>query len=112
FVPHSSASQKVNATIMSDTEQPRLERAALIELVQLSICLEQRVLHDVFAVHDRTRHASTVAVQARTKRRDGLEKGDVARVEGTVGIHVKPRAAQRQFRHGYRKPSRCRTWDR
>ena len=41
FVPHSSASQKVDAAIMSDAEQPRFERAALVELVQLSICLER-----------------------------------------------------------------------
>src|SRR5262245_18266421 len=62
---------------MRNAEQPRLEWATGVEFVQLPISLEQSLLHNVFAVHDGASHAGTVAVQARTKLPDGLEKRQV-----------------------------------
>ncbi len=40
LVPHAFPSQKVDAAIVGDAEQPRLEWATLIKLVKLSISLE------------------------------------------------------------------------
>jgi hypothetical protein len=73
---------------VGDAEEPRLQRAALVERVQLSIGLEQRLLHNVFAVHHRTGHAGAVAVQARPKRGDRLEERAVARVERAREIDI------------------------
>ena len=52
FVPDPPASQKIDAAIVSDPKQPRLQRTALVVLFQLPIRLDQGLLHDVFAVHD------------------------------------------------------------
>jgi hypothetical protein len=81
LVPHSPASQEIDAAIVGDPEQPGFKRAALVELVQLPIGFEQSLLNDVFTVHDRTCHAGAVAMQARTKRGDRFEEGQVARFE-------------------------------
>ena len=55
FARHSLAPQEINAAIMGGPKQPRLQRPALVELFQLPISLDQGLLHDVLAVHDRTR---------------------------------------------------------
>jgi hypothetical protein len=52
FVAYSLSPQKVDATVVSDPKQPRLQRSAFIKLIQLPIGLDQGFLYDVFAVHD------------------------------------------------------------
>src|SRR5215469_2060254 len=78
FLTYSPASQKVNAAIVSDAEQPRLDGTAVVEFVQLPVGFEQSFLHNVFAVHDRSCHASAVAMQAWPEGGDGLKKRQVA----------------------------------
>jgi hypothetical protein len=80
---------------MRDTEQPGLEGATVIEFVQLAISLEQRLLHNVFAVHHGTRHAGAVTMQVRTKRGDGLKEGPVARFERSRDIVIPIRVHHR-----------------
>jgi len=80
--------QEIDAAIMGDAEQPRLERPAVVKLVELSISLEQRLLHNIFTVHYRARHAGAVAVQARTKLRYSLQERQVACFEGTGRIRI------------------------
>src|SRR5207249_9285450 len=41
FVPHSLSSQEIDAAIVSNPKQPRLQRTALIVLVQLPIRFDQ-----------------------------------------------------------------------
>src|SRR5262249_31996424 len=79
---HFTLPEEINAAIMGNAEQPGLQRATGVEFVQLAISLEQRLLHDIFAIHDGARHAGTVAVQARTKVLDRLEKRQVTSFEG------------------------------
>src|SRR5439155_4388318 len=88
FVPDSLTPKKINAAIVSDAKQPRLQGTAVVELVQLAISLDQCLLHDIFAVHDRTRHARTVPVQTRPKRGDGLQKRQIACVHCAGAVYV------------------------
>src|SRR5258707_5529743 len=73
FNANAALPEEVNAAIMGDAEQPWLQRATVVEFVELSIGLEQGLLNHVFAVHHRASHSRTVAVQARTKLRDGFK---------------------------------------
>src|SRR6516164_10602750 len=72
--PNPTLPDEVDAPIVGDAEQPRLQRTAVVEFVEFSIGLKQGLLHHVFAIHDGTRHSRTIAVQARTKVRNGFEK--------------------------------------
>src|SRR5262249_32667144 len=83
---YSALPQKINAAIMRDAEQPGLQWPTVVEFVQLAVSLEQRLLYNIFAVHHGTRHASTVAVQAWTKRGKRLQKSLIALFEGTDAI--------------------------
>src|SRR5215813_13937023 len=78
---HAALPQEINAAIMRDAEQPGLQGAAIVELVQLPISLEQSFLHNILTVHNGARHAGTEAVQTWAKRGDGLKEGLVARFE-------------------------------
>jgi hypothetical protein len=40
----------IDATVVRDSEQPWREREAIIELIELSIGLEQSLLNDILAV--------------------------------------------------------------
>ena len=74
---------------MRDPEEPRSERPAFVVLVQLPIGLEQRFLHNILAIHDRSGHTRAVAMQFWADFHQGLEEGSVAIVEETDGIaHV------------------------
>jgi hypothetical protein len=44
--------QEIDRAMVGDSEQPRLQGPAIIELVELPVGFEQSLLHDVFAVHD------------------------------------------------------------
>ena len=80
---------------VGDAEQPRAERAAVVEFLQLAIGLEHRLLHHVLAVQHRAGHARAIAVQPGPQMRDGLEEGGVARieqserVEGWLHVHAR-----------------------
>jgi hypothetical protein len=50
--------------------------------------LEQGILYNVFAVHDRSRHARTVPVQARPELYYGLQERAVSVVEKACRIDV------------------------
>src|SRR5262247_2832202 len=76
--PNHTLPEQVDAPIVRDAEQPRLQRTAVVELVEFAISLKQGLLHHVFPIHDGTCHSRTIAVQARTKMRDGFEKRQVA----------------------------------
>ena len=65
-----------------------LERAAFVERVQLAVGLEQRLLHDVFAVQHRAGHPRAVPVQARPERGHRFQERLVARVEETRRVEV------------------------
>jgi hypothetical protein len=82
FVPNVSAAQEINATIMRNSEQPRGERTAIVELIQLSISLKQSLLDYVLAVQDRTGHPCTITVQAGAERSDRFEECEVPGLEG------------------------------
>jgi hypothetical protein len=81
-----ATTQEVDTLVVRDAEQPGLECAAILERVQFSIRLEQRVLHDVLAIEDRAGHARTVSVQAGPQMPDRLEEREVSRlVQTSVG---------------------------
>jgi hypothetical protein len=50
FLANASAAQQIDATVVRDSEQPWREREAIIELIELSIGLEQSLLNDILAV--------------------------------------------------------------
>ncbi len=68
FVTHPFPPQEIDTAVVSDSKQPRLQRPALIKLIQLPVRLDQRLLDDVLAVHHRTHHAGTIAMQTWPKR--------------------------------------------
>src|SRR5262249_8058277 len=63
--------------------QPRSQRPVVVEGVELSIRLEERLLNDVLAVENRPRHPRAITVQGRTQMVDRFEEREVARVEDT-----------------------------
>src|SRR5256885_12211011 len=73
---------------MRDPEQPGGEGTRVVERLELATRLEQRVLHDVLAVEDRSGHPRTVAVKARPKMGHRFQKGDITRVESAPSVEV------------------------
>src|SRR5215471_19979143 len=89
FLPSFPASEEIDATVVRDPEQPRRQRAPIIESVQLAIGLEERVLDDVLPVRDRSGHARAIPMEARPEVADRLEKREVARLESTGGVEIR-----------------------
>ncbi len=76
-----ASAQKIDAVIVGDAKQPRPERPAVVECVQFAKGVEQRLLHDVFAVENRAGHAGAVTVQLRAQVRDRLQEFGVPRLK-------------------------------
>ena len=76
-----AAAQKIDAMVVRDPKQPRLKRPAVVKGVKFAIGVEQRLLHDVFAVENRAGHAGAVAVQPRAQMRDRLQEIGVPRLK-------------------------------
>src|SRR5258708_7628610 len=70
-----ASAKKIDAAVVRDAEEPGGEVAGVVEGVELAVGLEERILHNVFAIHDGACHAGAVAVKARAQVRDGLEEG-------------------------------------
>jgi hypothetical protein len=78
---NAALSQKIDRAIVGDTKQPRLQRAGIVKFVEISVRLEESLLHHVFAVHHGTRHASAISVQTRPKLCDRLKERKIAGLE-------------------------------
>lgn len=79
-----ASSQKVDAPIVSDPEQPGRQRTRIVVRIQFSIGLKEGFLDDILAVEDRSCHAGTVAVEARSKMSNRLEKCQIPPLEPTT----------------------------
>jgi hypothetical protein len=55
--PNAPTTEKVDAVVVRDTEQLRLERPTVFERIELSVCQEQRLLSDVLAVENGPDHS-------------------------------------------------------
>ena len=71
--------------MMCYAEKPRRQRSRIVEMIELSIRLEQRILGNILTIKSRTCHARTVAVQLGANVRYGFEKCEVARLDGIFG---------------------------
>jgi len=78
---HAAPAQEVDAAVVRDAEQPRLDRPRAVERLEAPVRVEQRILHHVLAVGDRARHPRAVAVEARPQVGHGGEEREVARIE-------------------------------
>ncbi len=64
----------------------RWQVTVFVEGIEFAVGLEERILHDVLAVHDGAGHACAVAVKTRAQMREMvLKEGDVARLEEAPG---------------------------
>ncbi len=97
LLPDFPAPKEVDTPVVSDPEQPRRQRALIVEGLELAIGLEERVLNDVLAVRDRSGHARAVPVQARSEVADRLEKRKVARLETTGGDGIRRRVHTNEY---------------
>ena len=75
---------------MRDAENPGRNWAAVVEFIEFSIGLKERVLHHIFTIQQRPGHTRAVAVQAWTELADSLKKRDVSRVKSTGWTDVIP----------------------
>src|SRR5258708_965098 len=81
LVANAAFPQEVDTAIMRDSEQPGTQGTTVVIDLQLPIALEQRLLHDVLAIQDRTGYARAVTMQPRTEVSDRFQKGDVTRLK-------------------------------
>jgi hypothetical protein len=57
-------------------------------LIEFSVGLNERVLHDIFTIQHRTGHTRAVAVQAWAELTDRLKKGNISRFKPAGWIDV------------------------
>jgi hypothetical protein len=88
LLPDLPPAEKIDAAIVDDPEQPRLERPAVVKSVELAIGVEHGLLHHVFAIQRRAGHARAVAVQPRAEAPDGFEKCNVPRRKEAGGVEI------------------------
>jgi len=55
---HLAAAQEIDAPVVRDLKQPRLQRACVVERVELAVGLKKRFLDDVLAVVTVSRNAT------------------------------------------------------
>jgi hypothetical protein len=58
-----AAAQQVERAVMSNSEKPRSKRRRLLKILQRHERSDERILHDVLAVDDRSHEACAVTVQ-------------------------------------------------
>ena len=72
---------EVDATIMRNAKQPPTQRTRIIQQVELAIGLEQRLLHDILAIHDRAGHARAITMKRYAPLCYGLQERGVAGIK-------------------------------
>src|SRR3954468_15771800 len=77
---------KIDATIMGDPEEPGTQSPRIVKRIDLPVGLEQRLLHDVFAIEHRSGHARAIAMQAQAQMRQRFEESGVAHIEETARV--------------------------
>ena len=58
LLTHLAAAQEIDAPVVRDLKQPRLQRACVVERVELAVGLKKRFLDDVLAVVTVSRNAT------------------------------------------------------
>jgi len=82
------ATQEIDTSNVGNSEQPRGEGTLVVEGVKLPIGLEQGILDNILAVHNRPGHTSTVTAQAGARVGDRFKKRQVACLEGPGCAHI------------------------
>jgi hypothetical protein len=78
----------IDAPVVGDAKQPRLERTRIVERVEPSVRVEERFLNDVLSLRDRSGHPRAVAVQTRAQGGDRFEKREVTAVEAADLVQI------------------------
>src|SRR5262249_30304685 len=91
---HAATPEEIDAPVVRDLEQPRGQRLAVVEGLESSIGLEERLLDDVLAVQHRAGHARAVPVQARTQARDRLQARYMTSLEYSWCVHAAGRPSE------------------